>query len=291
MNTQRHVDHSPIIIDSHVHIFPPEIIAHRGRYCDDGAFRVLYSSPGARMCDHEILLKTMDEAGIAHAVALGFPWRRTELCRLHNRYMREAARESGGRIIPFGSVPVCDEHAIADAVREIVDLDLAGIGEVAWYDSGIDRHSVTVLHAIFSAAGDVSLPVCLHVNEQVGHRYPGKQSADFMLLYELVKRHPDVVIILAHWGGGILFYELMKEVREAFKNVYYDTAATPYLYDDAIYSIATDIVGAEKILFGSDYPLINPLRYIDTIRGINIHTNTKEAILGVNARKAIKLQK
>ena len=83
----------------------------------------------------------------------------------------------------------------------------------------------------------------------------------------------------------------MKEVREAFKNAYYDTAATPYLYDDAIYSIATDIVGAEKILFGSDYPLINPLRYIDTIRGINIHTNTKEAILGVNARKAIKLQK
>lgn len=48
----------------------------------------------------------------------------------------------------------------------------------------------------------------------------------------------------------------MPEVKEAFKNVYYDLAANPLVYTTRSIKCAVDIVGAEKILFGSDFPLL-----------------------------------
>ena len=44
-------------------------------------------------------------------------------------------------------------------------------------------------------------------------------------------------------------------MRQDLQNVYYDTAASPLLYDQRVYRAVADCVGAERILFGSDYPL------------------------------------
>jgi predicted TIM-barrel fold metal-dependent hydrolase len=52
----------------------------------------------------------------------------------------------------------------------------------------------------------------------------------------------------------------MPEVREALASVYVDTAATPYLYGPAVYRQVAELVGAERILFGSDYPLVSQRR-------------------------------
>ena len=54
----------------------------------------------------------------------------------------------------------------------------------------------------------------------------------------------------------MIFYELMPEVSEALSRCWYDTAASPFIYKDDIYRIAPQVAGGEKILFGSDYPLI-----------------------------------
>jgi hypothetical protein len=67
---------------------------------------------------------------------------------------------------------------------------------------------------------------------------------------------------LAHWGGGLFFYHLLKKaVKETLKNVYYDTAASPFLYDSRIYRYAKDLIGLDKVLLGTDYPLLKPERY------------------------------
>jgi len=58
-------------------------------------------------------------------------------------------------------------------------------------------------------------------------------------IYNLVKRFPENKIVLAHWGGGIFFFNLLKkDVKESLKNVYFDTAASPFLYDTQIYRYA-----------------------------------------------------
>ncbi len=81
-----------------------------------------------------------------------------------------------------------------------------------------------------------------------------------MTWYEFAGEHPDVVLIAAHWGGGLPFYTLMPEVEAALKNTYFDTAASRLLYSPAVYRAVVDRVGARKVLFGSDFPLVSHRR-------------------------------
>jgi predicted TIM-barrel fold metal-dependent hydrolase len=102
--------------------------------------------------------------------------------------------------------------------------------------------------------GKKRIPLLLHVNETLGHSYPGKGATPLERFYELIRSFPNLPIVLAHWGGGLPFYELMPEVAKAMSNVYYDTAASPYLYSKKIYAAVSEMVGVKKILSGPTFP-------------------------------------
>ena len=126
----------------------------------------------------------------------------------------------------------------------------------------------------------------LHTNEPVGHQYPGKTVNTLFQIYDFVKTYPENRIILAHWGGGILFYALMKkEVRGVLQNVWFDTAASPYLYRSEMYRIAGEVVGFDKILFGSDYPLLKPQRYFKEMGDAGLSTGSNAADHGIKRPK------
>ncbi len=123
----------------------------------------------------------------------------------------------------------------------------------------------------------------LHINDPVGHDYPGKGAISLPAVYRLIRDFPAVTWILAHWGGGLPFYGLMKkEAPEVFRKVYFDTAASPYLYRPAIYRLAAEMVGVEKIHFGSGYPLLPPSRYVKEIQDAGLSEEWQEMILGKN---------
>jgi predicted TIM-barrel fold metal-dependent hydrolase len=69
--------------------------------------------------------------------------------------------------------------------------------------------------------------------------------------------------------------------------VYYDTAASPYLYNKKIYKTAIDIIGPQRILFGSDYPLIPPQRYVREMQEAGLGTEELEGILEGNAHRLL----
>lgn len=254
-----------MIIDFHVHLFPPEIIVQRERFFDDAQFAALYSHEKSKMASLDELLSMMRKEGVDLAVAMAFPFTNESYRQLQNEYLLESSRKSGGAIIPFLAAPteIDDLNKWALHVKE---NGAGGIGEVAFYQAGFREKEKQYLESLLQAAYHANLPVCLHVNEPVGHWYPGKYSPSFEFLYDVISQNKNSKIILAHWGGGMFFYELMKEVHAGFAHVMYDTAATPFLYDERIYRIAREIVGSGKILFGSDYPLLSPSRYLATIR-------------------------
>ncbi len=279
-----------MVIDFHTHIFPERIVGNREDFFDDADFRALYGPAKSRIAGSVELLRAMDENGIDAAVAMGFPWSSAERLSMHNDYLLESALASGGRLLPFCAISRGDAGAVDRAAMKARTDGFAGIGEAAFYSDAGDDQTAT-LSALFSAARAAALPVCLHVNEPVGHTYAGKYATDFSALYEAIRTVPDHPIILAHWGGGILFYELMPEVREAFAAVYYDTAASPFLYRDDIYEAARSIIGVDKILFGSDYPLTGYRRYLDALRGAPLTASEREAILGGNSERLLGLHR
>jgi predicted TIM-barrel fold metal-dependent hydrolase len=73
------------------------------------------------------------------------------------------------------------------------------------------------------------------------------------------------------------------------KNVYYDTAASPFLYDPKIYKLAVDLAGEDRVLFGSDYPLLPPSRYFKEMESSDIPEKTKKRIFGKNAASLLKI--
>ncbi len=98
---------------------------------------------------------------------------------------------------------------------------------------------------------------------------------------------PDSKVILAHWGGGLPLYSLMPEVAEAISNIYFDTAASPYLYNQSIFDVANRLIGADRILFGSDYPVISQNRIINQIKESGLLVEQQQKILGNNAMQLL----
>ena len=134
------------------------------------------------------------------------------------------------------------------------------------------------------------LIVLTHASEPVGHQYPGKGAITPEIIYPFITGYPDLTIICAHWGGGLPFYALMPEVKKAMSNVFYDTAASPFLYQPQIYSHVARLVGADKILFGSDYPLLAQSRMLKEIEAVDLPREEKSLILAGNAQKLLGIQ-
>jgi len=150
-------------------------------------------------------------------------------------------------------------------------------------------HDIDLMRPTLASMEKQKMPILFHVNETIGHLYPGKGTTRLERFYELTLAFPDLPILLAHWGGGLPFYELMPEVTKAMKNVYYDTAASPFLYSKKIYAIACEIVGAEKILFGTDFPLVSPQRYFKELAESRLSEEDRDKILGLNAAGLLEL--
>lgn len=278
-----------MIIDIHTHIFPRAIREQRQRYFEgEPTFELLYGSPKSLLIGADQLVRMMDDAGVAQAVTFGFPWRSDDTFRHNNDYILDAVSRHPGRLIGFCCLDPLHPDAAAE-VRRCLSAGLSGIGELAFYDSDLDQRCLESLDPIMALADQFNVPVMLHTNEPVGHAYPGKAPNTLARIYALVRRYPRNRLILAHWGGGLLFYALLKkEVRPALANVWFDTAASPYLYQPEIYTVAADIVGADKLLFGTDYPLLGPQRYLDEMRRAGLSAERMDRICGRNALEVLK---
>ncbi|MGD8251518.1 MAG: amidohydrolase family protein [Desulfobacterales bacterium] len=279
-----------MIIDAHVHIFPEYICQERECYFDtEGAFELLYDSPRSRLVTAESLLAAMDEDGVDRSVVFGFPWKSSDTYRRHNDYIMECVARYPDRLVGFGCFDASHPAAPSEAER-CMDAGLSGIGELAFYESGIDGDALDRLEPIMAVCRRHQCPVLVHTNEPVGHHYPGKAPIQPDQIYRMAARFPDIPIILAHWGGGLFIYHLLKKhAEDILKNVWYDTAASPYLYRPGIWSVAATAAGTDRILFGSDYPLIRPSRYFkDMAEGGLSHAQCRQ-IGGENAARLLGL--
>jgi predicted TIM-barrel fold metal-dependent hydrolase len=251
-----------MVIDFHTHLFPIDIRENREKYfTGEPAFEMIYKTPKSRLAGAKQLIGTMDEQKVDKSIVFGFPWKNPETFKKHNDYIMDSVKKFPDRLIGFACFNISHKEIDKETER-CLSAGLSGVGELALYTSGLAEESIKHLEPVMEICRAKDVPLLLHTNEPVGHIYPGKSPMTLSQIYAFVKRFPENKIVLAHWGGGIFFYTLMKrEVTETLKNVFFDTAASPFLYHQAIYDAAKKCGGIEKILFGSDFPLLKPERY------------------------------
>ena len=272
-----------MIIDCHTHIFPKEVRKDREVFCKrDEGFSSIYKNSKAKLVGVEELIISMDEWGIDRSVICGFPWDQPDLCFLHNQYLLEAASRYPNRLIVFVILPFSNPDWSGKELARAVQGGARGVGEIAFYRQEMTSQDIHSMKPILSQMEKQGIPLLLHTNETLGHSYPGKGRTPLERFYEMILSFPNLPIILGHWGGGLPFYELMPEVAKVMTNVYYDTAASPFLYSKKIYAIAREIVGIEKIFFGTDFPLISPSRYFKELEASSLSKQDRDKILGLN---------
>ena len=280
-----------MIIDFHAHIFPRAIREKREDFFHgENAFKAIYNSSQAKLAGAQELIAAMDEDGVDISVVFGFPWESDETYRIHNDYIMEWVSRRPDRLIGFCCFSPLSRKGPSEAQR-CLDNGLSGVGELAVYQGGLSDSIVEGLSEVMAVCSEKKVPVLLHTNEPVGHKYPGKAPMSLSQIYRFIKAYPAQPIVLAHWGGGIFFYLLMKkEAADVMANVWFDTAASPYLYRKDVYRLACDIAGADKILFGSDYPLLRCRRYFSEINEGGIDRASMDALLGGNAAALLGLK-
>ncbi|HEY49011.1 MAG TPA: amidohydrolase [Dehalococcoidia bacterium] len=279
-----------MIIDFHTHILPPGIRTNRTHYLgQDVCFDILYANPKAKIATAEEIVENMDKEGIDISVVLNIGWSNHELCCETNEYIMEAIARYPDKLIGFCAIqPLAGKKAVRELER-CIRGGVRGIGELRCDTQGFDITNKTLMSPITEVAIEHDLVVLTHSSEPVGHVYPGKGAITPDILYRFIQNFPELKVVCAHWGGGLPFYALMPEVAETLSNVYFDTAASPFLYHDTIFKYVAEIAGADKILFGSDYPLIQQNRIVKAIRSLGFSEETKSMILGGNAKRLLSL--
>jgi len=279
-----------MIIDFHTHVMSPQLREKRAEYVRrDACFALLYSHPKAKLATAEELICSMDECGVDKSVILNLGWESHEICVETNDYILESVSRYPERLIGFCAIqPLAGDRAIKELER-CVDGGAKGIGEMRPDVQGFDLRGYDIVKPMVEVMIEHDLIFLIHSSEPVGHQYSGKGNITPEAIYPFILNFPGLKIVCAHWGGGLPFYALMPEVGEALSNVFFDTAASPYLYKPDIFRQVANIVGSEKVLFGSDYPLLSPRRIVSQIDSINIDKEDRARILGNNAQRLLAI--
>lgn len=252
------------------------------------------------------MIERMDEAGVDVTVAVAVDDFKVkaltaEKIQKLNRLLGEAVRRHPGRIVGFAGIDPRRPEA-AEIAR--VCFEEFGLKGVKYHpDNGFDPsspESYKVLEVIAKNKGVL-----------LSHTSPlmpkGRaRFADPMLLADIAVDFPEIKVVAAHMGGYVN-WRLWGSLAAYQSTMYGDLA----VWDNLAFMnyplfcrelrTAIDLVGAHKILFGSDAPvqtLIDPLRkWIDAIRdlpekapdGIRFTREEIDLILGGNAKRILGL--
>jgi hypothetical protein len=289
------------VIDAHIHAYPPEVAADPagwGRARGEAGWVACVAPEGRRSiqgwADTGRLIADMDRAGVAACVMQGWYWERQETCELQNGWYGEWVRGHGERLMAFASVQPRQGRRALDGLERALDAGLRGIGEMLPQAQGFALDDPWWLRVV-AVAQERAVPITLHATDPAAGPAAGPRTP-LEGYVALARGHPRVTFILAHWGGGMAFRGPPEGAGPLPPNIYFDTAASPLLYPSAVFRRAAELVGADRIVYGSDYPLLlHPgssrepgfSRFLEEIAGSGLTAAQLRQILGGNMRRLL----
>jgi predicted TIM-barrel fold metal-dependent hydrolase len=281
------------VVDVHTHVFSAAVLRRRQEYAArDRWFAHLHPPGSRRLASPARLVAAMDTAGVDVACALSFGWADQGLCVQENDCVLDAARRHPGRILPFCTVqPGAGAAAVAE-IERVARLGCRGIGELFPDGQEFSLEDGAVLGPVIEACAAHQLVLVVHGSEPVGRSYAGRGRTTPDRLFALAALcaavAPDLPVVFAHLGGGLPFYETIPEVQRLARNLYYDTGAAAYVYAPAALRLVA-AVAPDRLLFGSDYPVIGVARMLEYVRAAGLAPETERAVLGGSAARLLKL--
>jgi predicted TIM-barrel fold metal-dependent hydrolase len=211
---------------------------------------------------------------------------------LSNEEIADAAAEHADVLIPFGSIDPHRGVAGIRAARRLVEQH--GVRGFKFHPSLQDflpnDRAVYPLYAELEALG---VPALFHTGQTgIGSGLPGGRGiklrySDPMLLDDVAADFPGLTIILAH--PSVPWQDSAIAVAQHKANVYIDLSGwSPKYFPPQLVRAANTLLKT-KVLFGSDYPLIRPERWIADFAQLDVRDEVKPLIMKENAIRALGL--
>ncbi len=213
--------------------------------------------------------------------------------RIRNEEIAEIARDNDDVVIPFASI---DPHKGKLGAREARDLiENWGVKGFKFHPPMQDCNpSDRIAYPLYEVIAEYGLPAIFHT----GHSGMGtglKGGAGIRLKYgqpmlvdEVAADFPDINFILAHPGWPWTDESLSMALHKA--NVYIDLSGwSPKYFPEQIIRYANAQL-SNKMLFGSDFPLIRPDAWLDAAAKVGFKEPVLQKIVKDNAVKLLGLE-
>ena len=280
----------PRAIDTHAHQPTSEFLHDAGgEMMRDAADRF-----GADMetDTYENMVDEYREAGVGRAILLGWDAEtNTGNPPVPNEYVAEIRDEYPEFFVGFGSVDPLKDDAIDEAIRCVEDLDLSGF-KFQQIAQGFDPSAPEHAH-LWNVIADLGVPVVFHGgNSTLGACSPGGRGLKIkygnpMLIDDVAATHPDLRILIAH--PAFPWEKEQLAICQQKGNVYMDLSGwMPKYIDDQVLHYARTLL-SDKVMFGSDYPMIEPTPWMEQFAELGFPEDVQRQLLWENAEEFLNI--
>ena len=292
--------------DAHTHWMPPEVAEHTAFYKKGWS-------------DSDLLLRTLDDAGIEKAVLL-YPssdahlnlggW--SKVCDVYNRGISKKVQDHPDRLIGAGILPMDKPQDMMREIDKIRELGLSCLSVASSYDGRYldDERFLPV----FEKVEKEQLPFFVHsqiinpigfdrikdplLMPVVEYLFDITMCAGTLMMSGIFGQYKGLKVVFAHFAGVLPFLadrfdstysmlrtrDMVKDLGSApshiLKNIYVDISG---VQSTSLLNMALEFFGPRRIVWGSDFPAQkNPTVSINALETLNIQREEKDNIMGNN---------
>ncbi len=262
------------IVDCHCHIYPEKVAAKA--VAGIGAFYdIEMHGDGTKAT----LQREAAAAGITHSMIFSVATKPAQVKSI-NEFIAAEVSQSGGTMTGLGTMHPLSEDMAGD-IRHLLELGLRGVKlhpDVQGFR--IDDERCQTIYALCEEAG---IPVLLHTGDR---RY---DMSNPNRLRPMVEKFPNLIFIGAHLGGYSVWDEAVEQLV-GFDNLFFDCSSTFAFMPAERAAALIRKLGADHVIFGTDYPMWVPKTEVDTFFSLGLSEEENERILWKNAKKLFRLE-
>ncbi len=260
-----------MIIDVHTHIFPDKIAL-------DVVPKMAKEAKITEALDGRLssLLDSMKKAGIDVSWLQPVATKPQQVDKI-NAWMEEIRSES---IVAFGAVHPEYEN-LSDLIHELSSRGFPGIKIHPEYHA--IKPTDPKWFPLYEAVIEEKMIILFHAGYDIG--IPTINSTPIQFA-QLMKRYPDLMMILAHMGGFEQWDEVLNDLCGS--NAYLDTSYVFGHCSDELFMKMVERHGVDKVVFGTDSPWADQKKDIEHLKQLSFPKEELNQILGINAQQMLK---
>ena len=258
-----------MIIDFHAHIYPNRI-AEKAVHNNSQFYNINSCCDGTSETLLQIGRYAHIDKFVIHPVA-----QKPEQVNSINKYTASQCKANPDHFIGFGTLHI-DISNPEEEICRIIALGLKGIKLHPDYQRfNIDDNRMLNIFSIL----DNRLPVLIHAGDyRYGYSHPSR-------IAHVIDCFPKLTVVAAHFGGWSLFDLALEYLERRF--CYMDVSSSIMFLGRRRSEELIRIYGAERMIFGSDYPMWDPAVELERFQSLDIPNGDKGLILSGNALKIL----